>query len=123
MWLFGEQGHNGDVAALSLKPGDSNIFVTGSVDRTARIWDLRRPGMSYIRHRPPGIRVIFGIVVQVRVIIGIVLQVYELYSALSSRYTSYIRHSRRPGILSENGIKILTKIGLLRKLHQYTYCK
>ncbi len=38
------EGHNGDVAALSLKPRDSNIFVTGSVDRTARLWDLRRPG-------------------------------------------------------------------------------
>ena len=38
------QGHNGDVAALSLKPSDSNIFVTGSVDRTARLWDLRTSG-------------------------------------------------------------------------------
>ena len=34
-------GHNGDVAALSLKPQDNNIFVTGSVDRTIRLWDLR----------------------------------------------------------------------------------
>ena len=37
-------GHNGDVAALSLKPSDKNIFVTGSVVRTARLWDLRIPG-------------------------------------------------------------------------------
>jgi len=42
--LLDLQGHNGDVAALSLKPSDSNIFVTGSVDRTARLWDLRTPG-------------------------------------------------------------------------------
>jgi len=42
--LLDMQGHNGDVAALSLKPSDSNIFVTGSVDRTARLWDLRTPG-------------------------------------------------------------------------------
>ena len=41
-------GHNGDVAALSLKPGsygednpDGAVFVTGSVDRTIRLWDLR----------------------------------------------------------------------------------
>ena len=38
------QGHNGDVAALSLNPKDQNLFVTGSVDRTARLWDLRKPG-------------------------------------------------------------------------------
>ena len=38
-------GHNGDVAALSLKPSDKNVFVTGSVDRTARLWDLRIPGI------------------------------------------------------------------------------
>ena len=41
------QGHNGDVAALSLKPNEQNIFVTGSVDRTARIWDLRLPGKYF----------------------------------------------------------------------------
>lgn len=42
-------GHNGDVVAVSLRPdegGDdaesgSSIFLTASVDRTARIWDLR----------------------------------------------------------------------------------
>lgn len=34
-------GHNGDVAALSLKPQDENVFVTASVDRTIRLWDLR----------------------------------------------------------------------------------
>ena len=40
------QGHNGDVAALSLRPDDKNVFVSGSVDRTARIWDLRTPGLE-----------------------------------------------------------------------------
>ena len=38
------QGHNGDVAALSLNPKDVNTFITGSVDRTAQMWDLRTPG-------------------------------------------------------------------------------
>merc|ERR550539_2250146 len=38
------QGHNGDVAALSLNPKDPNMFMTGSVDRTTRLWDLRVPG-------------------------------------------------------------------------------
>jgi guanine nucleotide-binding protein subunit beta len=34
-------GHNGDIAALSLKPQDNQVFLTGSVDRTMRLWDLR----------------------------------------------------------------------------------
>ena len=34
-------GHNGDIAALSLKPQDNQVFLTGSVDRTIRLWDLR----------------------------------------------------------------------------------
>ncbi len=43
----GFDGHNGDVAALGLKPemegGDEfgSVFVTGSVDRTVRLWDVR----------------------------------------------------------------------------------
>lgn len=40
------QGHNGDVAALSLHPQEKDVFVTGSVDRTARLWDLRQPGCT-----------------------------------------------------------------------------
>lgn len=31
--VFDIQGHNGDVAALSLNPKDPNTFLTGSVDR------------------------------------------------------------------------------------------
>ncbi len=34
-------GHNGDIAALCLKPQDNQVFLTGSVDRTSRLWDLR----------------------------------------------------------------------------------
>ena len=34
-------GHTGDVAALSLNPKDNKVFVTSSVDRTCRLWDLR----------------------------------------------------------------------------------
>jgi len=34
-------GHAGDVVTLSLKPEDENIFITGSVDQTAKLWDLR----------------------------------------------------------------------------------
>ncbi|XP_071545289.1 guanine nucleotide-binding protein subunit beta-2 [Panulirus ornatus] len=33
-------GHSGDVATMSLAP-DSSCFVTGSVDRTIKLWDLR----------------------------------------------------------------------------------
>ncbi|XP_066943984.1 guanine nucleotide-binding protein subunit beta-2 [Macrobrachium rosenbergii] len=33
-------GHSGDVATMSLSP-DSSVFVTGSVDRTIKVWDLR----------------------------------------------------------------------------------
>ncbi len=35
------EGHNGDIAALSMKPQDKQVFMTGSVDRTIRLWDLR----------------------------------------------------------------------------------
>ena len=42
------EGHNGDVAALSLNPDDSNVFVTGSVDRTCRLWDLRTEGCQQV---------------------------------------------------------------------------
>ncbi|KAJ8973617.1 hypothetical protein NQ317_003247 [Molorchus minor] len=32
--------HNGDVVSISLSP-DGNSFVTGSVDKTCRLWDIR----------------------------------------------------------------------------------
>ncbi len=34
-------GHAGDVVTMSLHPTDENILITGSVDRTAKLWDLR----------------------------------------------------------------------------------
>ena len=34
-------GHGGDVVGMSLHPTDANIVLTGSVDRTAKLWDLR----------------------------------------------------------------------------------
>ena len=40
--LVSLDGHNGDVAALSLRPNSESEFVTGSVDRTIRLWDLRQ---------------------------------------------------------------------------------
>eukprot|EP00096_Caligus_rogercresseyi_P012108 TRINITY_DN4986_c0_g1_i1.p1 TRINITY_DN4986_c0_g1~~TRINITY_DN4986_c0_g1_i1.p1 ORF type:complete len:346 (-),score=109.02 TRINITY_DN4986_c0_g1_i1:231-1268(-) len=41
-------GHNGDIAGLSLKPQDNEVFVTSSVDRTCRIWDLRTSSCQQI---------------------------------------------------------------------------
>uniref|UniRef100_A0A1B6F6H1 Uncharacterized protein n=1 Tax=Cuerna arida TaxID=1464854 RepID=A0A1B6F6H1_9HEMI len=35
-----DQAHAGDVVSMSLSP-DKNTFVTGSVDRTCKLWDLR----------------------------------------------------------------------------------
>ncbi|KAF2365566.1 WD40 repeat [Trinorchestia longiramus] len=35
-------GHSGDVATMSLSP-DNNTFLTGSVDRTIKLWDVRDP--------------------------------------------------------------------------------
>lgn len=35
-----EGAHCGDVVSLSLAP-DINSFVTGSVDKTCKLWDLR----------------------------------------------------------------------------------
>lgn len=37
-------GHAGDVASMSLNPVDENCFVTGSLDQTAKLWDLRVKG-------------------------------------------------------------------------------
>ncbi|KAB7501042.1 Guanine nucleotide-binding protein subunit beta-2 [Armadillidium nasatum] len=35
-------GHAGDVVTLSIAP-DQNTFITGSVDKTIKLWDLRDP--------------------------------------------------------------------------------
>ncbi len=37
-------GHTGDVASMSLNIQDPNTFVTGSLDHTAKLWDLRVKG-------------------------------------------------------------------------------
>lgn len=44
--------HNGDVVSISLSP-DANQFVTGSVDQTARLWDLRatEPKQTFYGHQ------------------------------------------------------------------------
>ena len=34
-------GHSGDVVAMSVNPNDENLLLTGSVDKTAKLWDLR----------------------------------------------------------------------------------
>lgn len=35
-----DKAHAGDVVSMSLSP-DKNTFITGSVDRTCKLWDLR----------------------------------------------------------------------------------
>lgn len=36
-------GHAGDIAGLCLSP-DMNTYVTGSVDKTCKLWDVREQG-------------------------------------------------------------------------------
>jgi guanine nucleotide-binding protein subunit beta len=45
-------GHCGDVVTLSVKPNDENLFVTGSVDQTSKLWDLRQNAFcqSFVGH-------------------------------------------------------------------------
>eukprot|EP00164_Ancoracysta_twista_P002079 GFYU01002741.1.p1 GENE.GFYU01002741.1~~GFYU01002741.1.p1 ORF type:complete len:354 (-),score=75.50 GFYU01002741.1:387-1448(-) len=33
--------HNGDVMTVSVSPTDSNVFVSGACDSTAKLWDMR----------------------------------------------------------------------------------
>lgn len=35
------QEHSGDVMSLSLSTNDANLFVSGSCDATAKVWDVR----------------------------------------------------------------------------------
>nr|XP_035138847.1 WD repeat-containing protein 82-like [Callithrix jacchus] len=47
-------GHSRRVVALCVSPAD-DIFVSGSLDRTVRLWDLRAPncqGLVHLRGRP-----------------------------------------------------------------------
>lgn len=45
------QAHNGDVVSISLS-SDGNSFVTGSVDRSCRLWDIReeKPKQTFFGH-------------------------------------------------------------------------
>merc|ERR1712038_422484 len=46
------KGHNGDVAAMSLHPSEEAVFVTGSVDKTVRLWDIRGD-QELCQYKPP----------------------------------------------------------------------
>lgn len=43
--------HNGDVVSISLSP-DNNTYITGSVDKTCRLWDVREksPKQTFFGH-------------------------------------------------------------------------
>lgn len=43
--------HNGDVVSISLS-SDGNSFVTGSVDKTCKLWDVRdmKPKQTFFGH-------------------------------------------------------------------------
>lgn len=43
--------HAGDVVSISLSP-DKNTYVTGSVDRTCKLWDVREstPKQTFFGH-------------------------------------------------------------------------
>lgn len=43
--------HSADAMFLSLKPGDKNVFVSCSVDKTAKMWDTRAPKSSVQTYR------------------------------------------------------------------------
>ncbi|GBG72603.1 hypothetical protein CBR_g12176 [Chara braunii] len=39
-------GHTADVMSISVSPSNSHIFVSGSCDNTAKLWDMRTPGTA-----------------------------------------------------------------------------
>lgn len=43
--------HNGDVVSISVAP-DGNTYITGSVDKTCRLWDIREqtPKQTFFGH-------------------------------------------------------------------------
>lgn len=47
----GFDAHNGDVVSVSVAP-DGNTYVTGSVDKTCRLWDIReqKPKQTFFGH-------------------------------------------------------------------------
>lgn len=45
------EAHNGDVVSISLSP-DNKTYLTGSVDKTVRLWDVREqtPKQTFFGH-------------------------------------------------------------------------
>jgi WD40 repeat protein len=45
------QGHIGDIVSISMHP-EGNFYLTGSVDRTIKLWDLREdtPKQQFVGH-------------------------------------------------------------------------
>lgn len=45
------EAHSGDVVSISLSP-DSTSYITGSVDKSCRLWDLRddKPKQTFFGH-------------------------------------------------------------------------
>ncbi|GBG92264.1 hypothetical protein CBR_g55033 [Chara braunii] len=41
-------GHKEDVMSISVSPSDGHIFLSGSCDKTAKLWDTRTPGSAQI---------------------------------------------------------------------------
>lgn len=39
-------GHNGDIMSVSISTKDSSLFVSGSCDSTAKLWDTRTPARA-----------------------------------------------------------------------------
>lgn len=58
-------GHDGDVTSIALNPVDKNCFISGGVDGTIRVWDVRTrkytqcvnaggPEVNYVNYFPNG---------------------------------------------------------------------
>lgn len=49
--VYDFEAHNGDVVSISLS-SDKNTYITGSVDKTCRLWDVRdqSPKQTFFGH-------------------------------------------------------------------------